>query len=74
MITVKVCYANTGKSADTIKVALGFDGILRGVSEDQWTDSDGEAHFDHKPGDGKVFIRGSTVYQGYLSGRVIVYI
>lgn len=74
MITVKLCYLADGKPAESVRVALGFDGFLRGVSEDQWTDSNGEAHFDNDPGNGKVFVRGSTSFTGYLAGRVVVYI
>lgn len=74
MITVKLIYAKSGEPYPNIKVALGFDGIFRGVSEDQWTDANGEAHFTHDPGNGRIFVRGSTAHTGYLSGRVVVYI
>jgi hypothetical protein len=39
-----------------------------------WTDSNGEAHFDVSPNHGKVFVDGSTEYEGHLSGRIVVYI
>lgn len=75
MVTVKVIYESSGKPAEGKKVALGKDGLLSGgVTHGKWTDSRGEAHFDTSPGPGKVFVSGSTEYEGYLSGRVVVYI
>ncbi len=77
MITVQIFYTSNGKPAETIKVALGFNGGIfggGGGSQYQWTDSNGEAHFDYKPGDGKVYVGSSIAHQGYLAGRVVVYI
>ena len=55
------------------KVALGIDAILSGgVTHGKWTDAQGEASFDVKPNYGKVFIDGSTKYEGYLSGTITV--
>lgn len=74
MVSVKVIRQSSGKPESGAKVALGFDGFSRGVTSDQWTDSNGEAHFDAEPGNGKVFVSGHTEYDGYLSGQVVVYI
>ncbi len=45
-----------------------------GTSNEQRTDSDGEAHFDVESTDGKVYVDGSTQYEGRLAGRVVIYI
>lgn len=75
MITVKVCYESSGKPAKDKKVSLGIDELSRsGVTSSEWTDSNGEAHFDTKPAEGRVFVDGSTAYKGYLKDRIVVYI
>jgi hypothetical protein len=74
MITVQIFYMSTGKPAEIVKTGLSFNGMFRGGTEYQWTDSNGEAHFDCEPGDGKVYVGASMAHQGYLAGRVIVYI
>lgn len=74
MISVKVCWQQTGKAAENRKVALGFDGFFGGVSSTEYTNSSGEAHFDNDPGSGKVYVDGSTVFSGRLEGRVVVYV
>lgn len=75
MITVKVVYKSSGKPAEGKKVALGKDGLLSGgVTHGKWTDDRGEAHFDTSSCHGKVFVSGSTEYDGNLSGRIVVYI
>ena len=75
MITVKVVSANSGKPASGKRVSLYFDGFITGGSSSaQRTDSQGEAHFNHDPGKGKVYVDGRTAYEGRLAGRVVVYI
>lgn len=75
MVTVKVVRRSSGDPVKGKKVALGIGAIFSGgVTDSQWTDSNGEAHFDVKPNQGKVFVNGSKEYEGYLSGRVVVYI
>lgn len=75
MVTVKVISENSGKPAQSKRVSLGIDHLFSGgVTKDQFTDSNGEAHFDVKPAHGKVFIDGRNKYEGHLSGRVVVYI
>lgn len=75
MVTVKLVSKNSGNPIKGKKVALGIDGLFSGgVTKGEWSDSSGEAHFDVKPAYGKVFVDGSTKYEGYLSGRVVVYV
>jgi len=73
MVSVKVSYRSTGKPAKSKRAALGFSGF-RGMSSAKYTDSNGEAHFNVNPGQGKVYVGGKNVYEGYLSGMVVVYI
>ena len=73
MITVRVVSKSSGKAIKDKKVALGIDSLLSGgVTHGRWTNTNGEAHFDVKPNYGKVFVSGSTVYEGYLSGTITV--
>lgn len=74
MVTVKVVWKDTGKPATDKKVAIGFDGWTRGMTGTEYTDSNGEAHFDADPGSGKVYVNGNTVFTGHISGRVVIYI
>jgi uncharacterized protein YfaS (alpha-2-macroglobulin family) len=75
MVTVKVVSKSSGNPVEGKKVALGIDGLFSGgVTKGEWTDSDGEAHFDVRPARGKVYVDGSTKHEGHLSGRVVVYI
>lgn len=75
MITVKVIHQSSGSRVKGKKVALGIDTTLSGgISHAEWTDSEGEAHFDVKAAPGKVFVDGSAKYEGHLSGRIVVYI
>jgi hypothetical protein len=75
MVTVKVLSESTGKPVSGKRISLWFDGLLRGgSSSDQRTDSQGEAHFNNDPGNGTVYVDGTNVHQGYLQGRVVVYI
>ena len=74
MVTVKIVDEDSGRPAKGVRVALGFDGFFRGVTRDEWTDSNGEAHFDAEPGRGRVFVNGRTAYQGHLAGRIVVYV
>ncbi len=75
MVTVKVIRRSSGEPVKGKKVTLGISALFSGgITSSEWTDSDGEAHFDVKPNQGKVFVDGSTKYEGHLSGRVVVYI
>lgn len=75
MITVQVVSKSTGKPVKGKKVSVFFDGILSGGSSKQeYTNADGEAHFNNNPGKGKVYVDGSAKHEGHISGRVVVYI
>lgn len=75
MVTVKVIRKSSGEAAIGKKVALGIEHTIgTGMTHGEWTNSDGEAHFDVKSGRGKVYVDGSKKYEGNLSGRVYVYI
>ena len=75
MITVKVVRQSSGKPEAGRKVSLGFNALLSGgVTNSEYTDSNGEAHFNSENGDGQVYVDGSTKHKGYLSGRIVVYI
>ena len=74
MITIKVCAESNGRPQKNVRVALSFDGLLRGMAGDEWTDGSGEAHFDCAAGKGKVFVNRQTVYRGQLAGRIVVYV
>ena len=75
MVTVKVVYQSTGKPAEGRKVALYVSSFLAsGVTDTEYTDSNGEAHFDVVSTDGEVYVDGSTKHKGRLAGRVVIYI
>lgn len=74
MVSVKIVSKSSGNPVKGKKVSLGFDGFGRGVTSSEYTDSNGDAHFDAENGEGKVFVDGSTKHKGHLSGRVVVYI
>jgi len=71
MVTVKIIDRSSGKPIKNKKVALGMP---TGVTHGEFTNSYGEAHFNVEPNHGKVFVSGSKEYEGYLSGRVVVYL
>ena len=74
MVSVQVAYRSTGKPASSVKVSIGFDGFSRGFSRDEYTDSDGFAHFDNEPGRGTIYVSGSRVHEGQSAGKTVVYI
>lgn len=75
MVTVKLMSKSSGNPIKGKKVALGMEHLIgTGVTSGEWTDSNGEAHFDVKPGQGKVYVDGSNRHHGHLSGRVVVYV
>jgi len=60
MVTVRVIDRSSGKPVKGKKVALGTSGLLSGgVTRGEWTDSNGDAHFDVKPNHGKVYVNGT---------------
>jgi len=75
MITIKVLYQSSGKTAEGRKVVLSVSRLFSGgVTPSQYTDSNGEAHFDIESTDGEVYVDGSTKHKGRLAGRIVVYI
>ena len=75
MITIRVIHRASGKPVKGKKVALGTNGLLTGgVTRGEWTDTNGDAHFDLKPSQGKVYVNGRKEYEGHLSGRIVVYV
>ena len=74
MFTIKVVDRNSGKPVSGKKVQVYFDSFWRGNTSSQYTDNEGETHFDYDNGDGKVYVGSQEAYRGYLSGRTVVYI
>ena len=75
MYTIKVMSKSTSKPVEWAEVAVSDDRFFsQGVSKSQRTDSNGEAHFDKEPHQGKVFVNGRNEHEGYLSGVVPVYV
>lgn len=74
MVTVKVVSQSTGKPVKGRRVSVGFSSMLRGITSAEYTDSNGEAHFNADPGQGEVYVDGRTAYKGKISGRVVVYV
>lgn len=75
MVTVKLVSKSSGNPIKGKKVGLGMEHTIgTGITSGEWTNSDGEAHFDVKPGQGKVYVDGSKKHHGHLSGRVVVYV
>jgi 5-hydroxyisourate hydrolase-like protein (transthyretin family) len=74
MVSVKIIYSSSGKPAEGIKVSIGFNGWTRGFSKDQYTDRNGECHFDNDPGSGIVYVKGNPLYEGHIEGMKVIYI
>jgi 5-hydroxyisourate hydrolase-like protein (transthyretin family) len=75
MVTVKVIDQTSGKPAEGRKVALYLSRFMAsGVTDPEYTDSKGEAHFDIESTDGEVYVDGSKRYTGRLAGRMVTYI
>lgn len=74
MFTVQVINRKTGKPEYHKKISVGFDGILRGFSKTQYTDKNGETHFNEDNGAGTIYVHGKPVYKGRIEGRRIIYI
>ncbi len=72
MITVKVCYESSDEPAIGKIVSLGVE--EQSGADSQFTDIDGEAHFNVEPCEGMVFVNGSIAYKGYLREQIVVYV
>lgn len=73
MVTVAVFSKSSGNPKSHIRVAISWSGFLSGMSKEE-TDDKGEAHFDHEPAEGTLYVDGKTIYEKHLSGKIIVYI
>lgn len=74
MFTVKVIDRKTGRPVKGVKVSVGFDGLFRGFTKDEYTDYDGEVHFDNDNGTGTIYVKGQREYEGKIEGRKVIYI
>lgn len=74
MFTIKVIDSRDGKPLEYKTVAVHYSGILGGHTRDVKTDHRGEAHFDYRNGEGKIFVGSKVVYEGEISGRIVVYV
>lgn len=75
MVSVKVMYRETGNPAKQTKVGLSGTSIFSGGVYNEYTDSDGEAHFASvSPGEVEIYVEGKVAYKGQISGMKIVYI
>jgi hypothetical protein len=74
MITIKVVWESTGKPVKDSRVVVWLSGFSGGVSNEEYTDDNGEAHFDIAPAHGEIYVDGSTKYKGLISGRKVIYI
>lgn len=74
MFTVQIFEKSSGKPIKGKKVGVIFNGLMRGCAKDQYTDSNGEAHFSEDNGNGTIYVGGNKVYEGRIEGRKIIYI
>ncbi len=74
MFTIKVIKASTGRPVERARVGVAFDGIFRGCTKDEYTDYDGEAHFDYDNGNGTIYVNGHKEYEGRIEGRRVIFI
>jgi len=74
MVSVTIIDRSSGHPLKNVKVGIAFTGFFGGVTSDEWTDSNGEVHFDNDPGEGKIYVKGNEEFRGYISGNKIIYI
>ncbi|MDO5315052.1 MAG: hypothetical protein Q4F82_02970 [bacterium] len=76
MFTICVIDGSTGRPASGRKVSVEIkEGIFDfGFLPNQYTDGRGEAHFSHENARGVVYVDGRSVQEGYLSGRMVIYV
>lgn len=74
MFTVKVLDRRDGQPLEYKTVAVHYSGFFGGTTRDVKTDSRGEAHFDYRNGVGKIYVGSQMVYEGEISGRIVVYV
>jgi len=74
MFSIQIIESKTGNPVISKKVAVIFNGFMRGCTKDQYTDKNGEAHFTEDNGEGTIYVQGAKVYEGRIEGRKIIYI
>lgn len=74
MFTIQLIDSKTGKPIKNYKVGVIFDGFFRGSTKNQYTDTNGEAHFSEDNGKGTIYVGGKNVYNGQINGRKIIYL
>jgi len=74
MFTVQIFERSTGKPVSYKRVAVGYNGWDGGLTKELHTDSNGEAHFDYRNGDGTIYVDGQPEYEGMIEGRKVLYI
>ena len=74
MFTVKVLDRRDGQPVENKTVAVQYSGFFGGFTRDVKTDYRGEAHFDYHNGEGKIYVGSDVVYEGEISGRIVVYV
>ncbi len=74
MFTVKVLDRRDGKPMEYKAVSVQYSGFFGGSTCDVRTDYRGEAHFDYRNGEGKIFVGSEVVYEGDISGKIVVYV
>lgn len=73
-IYVHVINERTGDNCAGVDVTIMFSRFLRGWLKAQ-TDAGGIAEFrDATPGDAVIYVKGKSVYEGAVSGRVRVFV
>lgn len=72
MFTVKVIDHRDGQPLEYKTVAVHYSGFFGGHTCDVKTDSCGEAHFDYRNGEGKIYVGSKMVYEGEISGIITV--
>jgi len=74
MFTVKVIDHRDGQPLEYKTVAVHYSGFFGGQTCDVKTDYRGEAHFDYRNGEGKIYVGSKMVYEGEISGQIVVYV
>ena len=44
------------------------------MTQDKYTDNNGEVHFTEDNGEGSIYVQGKKVYEGRIEGRKVIYI
>lgn len=75
MFTIRAIEKSSGRPWKGVKVDVCVAGLFSGgFLLTQTTDAGGEAHFDHEPCRGKVYVRNRQVHEDWLEGRVVLYL